>query len=115
MVAPAARAVILVHFPFSNLSQTKLRPAIVLAHAGRNDWILCQVTSNPYGDRLAVELDEASFAEGSLRIVSYARPGKLFTGSAELMFSQVGTLGESSFKSIIDAVVSLLRGADTAY
>ena len=56
MVAPAAGAVVLVPFPFSDLSQAKLRPAVVLADAGRGDWILCQVTSNPYGDARAVPL-----------------------------------------------------------
>ena len=40
MVIPAARAAVLVPFPFSDLSQAKLRPAIVLADAGRGDWIL---------------------------------------------------------------------------
>ncbi len=40
-------AVVLVHFPFSDLSQTKLRPAVVLADAGRSDWVLCQITSKP--------------------------------------------------------------------
>ena len=54
MVPSAAGAVVLVRFPFSDLSQTKLRPAVVLADAGRGDWILCQVTSNPYGDPRAV-------------------------------------------------------------
>jgi mRNA interferase MazF len=42
--------VVLVRFPFSDLSWSKLRPAVVLAHAGGVDWVLCQVTSNPYGD-----------------------------------------------------------------
>ncbi len=75
MVAPAAGAVVLVSFPFSDLSQTKLRPAVVLADAGRGDWILCQITSKPYGDPQAVPLVQASFASGSLRSDSYARPG----------------------------------------
>jgi mRNA interferase MazF len=44
MVTPAAGAVVLVRFPFSDLSQTKLRPAVVRADAGRGDWVLCQVT-----------------------------------------------------------------------
>ena len=34
MVVPERGAVVLVHFPFSDLSQTKLRPAVVLADAG---------------------------------------------------------------------------------
>lgn len=77
MVLPAVGAVVLVRFPFSDLSQSKLRPAVVLADAGRGDQILCQVTSKPYGDARAVELDHTSFASGSLRVVSFARPGKL--------------------------------------
>ena len=40
MVTPAAGSVVLVPFPFSDLSQAKLRPAIVLADAGHNDWVL---------------------------------------------------------------------------
>lgn len=79
MVTPAAGAVVLVRFPFSDLSQAKLRPTVVLANAGRGDWILCQVTSNPYSDARAITLVDASFATGSLRVTSYARPGKLFT------------------------------------
>lgn len=35
MVAPAAGAVVLVRFPFSDLSQTRLHPAVILADAGR--------------------------------------------------------------------------------
>ena len=71
MVAPAAGKVVLVRFPFSDLSQSKLRPAIVLADAGRQDWILCQVTSKPYGDTRAIPLNESGFESGSLRVESY--------------------------------------------
>jgi mRNA interferase MazF len=50
----APGAVALVRFPFSDLSSSKLRPAVVLAHSRGVDWVLCQVTSNPYGDPAAV-------------------------------------------------------------
>lgn len=33
----AAGAVVLVRFPFSDLSEAKLRPAVVLADCGRDD------------------------------------------------------------------------------
>ena len=111
MVAPTAGAVVLVRFPFSDLSQTKLRPAVVLADAGRDDWILCQITSRPYGDARALPLDDASFAVGSLRVTSYARPGKLFTGNRDVMVAQVGTLKVEALSRIVDAVVDLLRAA----
>ena len=61
MVALAAGAVVLVPFPFSDLSRSKLRPAVVLADAKRGDWILCQITSNPYSDARAIKLSEKDF------------------------------------------------------
>ena len=114
MVAPAVGAVVLVRFPFSDLSQTKLRPAVVLADAGRGDRVLCQVTSKPYGDARAVELPQAAFAAGSLRMTSYARPGKLFTASGALVASQVATLNPDMLTRVVDAVVALLRGASVS-
>jgi mRNA interferase MazF len=91
----------------------KVRPAVVLADVGRDDWILCQVTSKPYGDARAITLTGESFVTGSLRLTSYVRPGKLFTASRDLMVDQVGTLKEEVFKQIIEAVVAVLRSGLT--
>jgi mRNA interferase MazF len=112
VVAPAAGGIVLVPFPFSDLSQAKLRPAVALADAGRGDWILCQVTSNPYGDPRAVHLTPSSFSSGSLRSDSYARPGKLFTASRDLMVAQVAILNPDARQQVVDGVVAILRGSD---
>ena len=109
MVSPTAGRVVLVPFPFSDLSRAKLRPAVVLANAGRGVWILCQITSNPYGDTRAVALTNVSFRTGSLRVASYARPGKLFTANRALMARQVGSLRAEPLEAIIEAVVAILR------
>jgi mRNA interferase MazF len=109
VVTPSAGSVVLVPFPFSDLSQLKLRPAVVLADAGKGDWILCQITSKSYSDPRAVELGGDSFATGSLHMVSYARPGKLFTASQGLMVKQVGSLKNDALKQVIDAVSKILR------
>lgn len=109
MVTPAAGAVVLVRFPFSDLSETKLRPAVVLADIGRGDTVLCQVTSKPYGDLIAVTLKDADFVSGSLRLTSYARPGKLFTASSDLITSKIGSLKPEALTQIVSAVVDLLR------
>ena len=109
MEALTAGAVVLVRFPFSDLSQTVLRPAIVLADAGRNDFVLCQLTSNRYADTRAIEVTDASFQEGSLDRISYARPGKLFTASKTLIDRQAGRLTSETHRAIVDSIVSLLR------
>ena len=108
MVTPAIGLVVLVPFPFSDLSQAKLRPAVVLAGAGRDDWILCQVTSNPYSDPRAIRITDSDFESGSLRVTSFARPGKLFTANSSLMVAQVGHLRDRVIHRI-EAVVDILR------
>jgi mRNA interferase MazF len=82
---------------------------VVLADVGRGDWILCQITSKPYGDAAAIRLEDSHFSKGSLRITSYARPGKLFTANKELLVSQVAELTAEAFEGIIEATVSILR------
>ena len=108
----AKGSVVLVPFPFSDLSQAKRRPAAVLAGAGQGDWILCQITSKAYADAGAVALADSDFAHGSLHVASYARPAKLFTAHESLIVAEVGVLHAKSLRTITDAVVALIeRGA----
>ncbi len=109
MGTPAAGEVVLVPFPFSDLSQSKVRPAVCLADAGRGDWILCQITSRPYGDSAAVPLDAPDFASGGLLVASFARPGKLFTAHAGLMDRSVGVLNPAAFARVLSSVVAVLQ------
>jgi mRNA interferase MazF len=109
MVSPSVGAVVLVRFPFSDLSASKLRPAVVLANVERGDWILCQITSNAYADPLAVEIDESDFASGSLIKTSYARPGKLFSANTSLMQRGAGELKQQKLTAVVDAVITILR------
>lgn len=107
MVAPAKGSVVLVPFPFSDLSRSKLRPAVVLAEAGRGDWILCQVTSKSYGDQQAVEIKQEDYLSGGLRLDSFARPGKLFTAHESLLRSEAGRLQATAFARVRAAVVAV--------
>ena len=109
MVIPAIGAVVLVRFPFSDLSGSKLRPAIALANTGRGDWILCQVTSQRYTDLQAVEIANNDLASGSFRKNSFARPGKLFTANSGIMTKQIGELQSAKLEEIIRAVISMLE------
>jgi len=109
VVTPSAGIVVTVLFPFSDLSSSKLRPAIVLADSGRGDWILCQLTSKPYSDTTAVQIEDEDFISGSLHLTSYARPGKIFTANESLMVTQVGKLKDDSFRKVVNAVIHLLQ------
>ncbi len=109
MVTPSAGAVVLVRFPFSDLSSAKLRPAMVLAPSGDADWILSQITSNPYADLEAIEINDKSFTIGGLLKRSYLRPRKLFTARSTLIIQQVGVLKPDLHLKIVKFIVSVLE------
>ncbi len=111
MVAPAAGDVVLVTFPFSDLSASKLRPALVLYGGQLGDWLLCQITSNPYADPQAIEITDADFNSGSLRKTSYIRPTKLFTANSTLITHTIGRLTIECHQVVVDAINSLLAAS----
>ena len=59
----------------------------------------------------AIPLRNGSFAVGSLRLDSYARPGKLFTANESLVATAVGSLTADSFRQIIETVVGILQNS----
>ena len=51
------------------------------------------------------------FQQGSLQVTSYARPGKLFTASGDLVERVAGLLHPESLREVIAAVVTILGGS----
>ncbi len=58
--------VVVVPFPFSDLSQAKRRPALVLTNLEGDDLILCQITSQQVRDQYAIKLDHEDFEGAGL-------------------------------------------------
>ncbi len=114
MGTPAIGAVVLITFPFSDLSASKLRPALILASAGRDDWICLQITSKPYADVNPIELMDADFAQGSLQRTSYLRPGKLFTAHHSLFQRTAGQISANKLEQTRNAVIEIIRSGAAA-
>ena len=55
--------VVVVPFPFSDLSRAKRRPALVVAESKADDLILCQITSQQVKDEYSISLDDRDFIE----------------------------------------------------
>ena len=102
-------SVVVVPYPYSDLSRVKPRPAVVIAPVGRRDWLLCQLTTNRHIDNRAIELNNSSFETGALRHVSYVRPGKLFTAEDRIITRIVGRLRAEVFNRLIDSIANLLN------
>jgi hypothetical protein len=48
------------------------------------------------------------FISGTLKVTSYARPGKLFTANNSIIISKVGDLKLEVFSNIINGVIKIL-------
>jgi mRNA interferase MazF len=79
--------VVVVPFPFSDLTQTRKRPAFVIASLKGDDVILCQITSQSLRDQYAISLNDSDFETGSLKQQSNIRPNRLFTVDSHISVS----------------------------
>jgi len=105
----AAGQVVVLPFPYSNLTGHKLRPVVLPASVEHGDWVICQITSNPFADPLAIPLTQTSFASGGLQHTSYVRPSKLFTVHMSLIAAHAGTLRDDVLDTIRESVISIFR------
>ena len=101
--------VVVIPFPFSDLSASKKRPALVLASLEGDDLILCQITSEARFDKYSIELKNTEFKQGKLNIKSMIRPNRLFTADRSLIQYKVGSLKNEKLKEAIDGLIRLFR------
>jgi mRNA interferase MazF len=93
--------VVIVPFPYADLSRVKKRPALVLAIAEFNNVVVCQITSRPYTSRQTLKLTAADFTEGKLPHDSYIRVDKLSTLEHYLVQSEVGTVKPAVVQKVL--------------
>jgi len=96
--------VVVVPFPFTDLTSSKQRPALVLAgdseEASRRDVILCAMTSNLTRAAHSVLIEQDDLKEGILPRTSRVKVGRLTTLDRDLVRKRVGRIGEEPLKRV---------------
>lgn len=100
--------IVVIPFPFSDLSDSKKRPAMVLADLKGDDIILCQITSQFVKDDYAVALDNSDFIKGSLHKPGNIRPNRLFTAEKNIINRKIGTVKPEVFKKVTDKLFEII-------
>ncbi len=101
--------VVVVPFPFSDLSSTKRRPALVAATLGKgDDVVLCQITSRTVADNFSIHIAESDFATGGLRRKSNVRPNRLFTADAKIILYRTGQLSIRKMQAVTAKIVEII-------
>jgi mRNA interferase MazF len=101
--------VVVVPFPFSNLSRAKRRPALVVVDLEGDDIILCQITSQLNKDNYSIIVNENDFKEGNLKQISNIRPNRIFTADTSIILYKVGALKGRMIERVIDKIIEIVR------
>lgn len=102
--------VVVVPFPFTDLSSAKVRPALVLASLSRGDLVLCQITSQAVGHPQAVPIKLSDFEPGgALRRASFALPHRVVTANEVCVRRAVGKLKPDKLNQIREQVCAIIR------
>lgn len=98
-----AGQVVLFRFPHTDLTEGKLRPALLVARlpGEYDDWLICMISSQTQhsmaGFDVFVKEDDEDFGESGLKVPSVIRVGRLAVVRGELL---LGAIGQVSAKRL---------------
>jgi len=95
--------VVLVPVPFTDLSDAKRRPALIISSDEHNakveDIVVCGITSNIKEEDYSIIIDQKDMADGTMPFISRIKVDKLFTLNKKIIARRLGSVR----KSVLDA------------
>ncbi|MCC5610355.1 type II toxin-antitoxin system PemK/MazF family toxin [Nostoc sp. CHAB 5834] len=101
--------VVIVSFPFSDLTETKRRPALVIATLQENDLILCQITSQYVDDIYFIQLNNSDFSSGRLNQLSNIRLNRIFTADKQIILYQLCQIKLEKLTEVINKIIEIIQ------
>ena len=99
--------IVLVSFPFTDLSSSKRRPALVVSPDSFNqamqDVVLAAITSQGVADN-ALTIEPGDCVDGILQKKSVVMPAKLFTMHTALVLKKICTLGPEKLSVVLTEI-----------
>ncbi len=101
--------IVLFSFPFTDLSDRKIRPCLVLSDEMSLDILLCQITSKSMAaDKFTVELNANETLEGTIHTDSYIRANMLFTCDKYQIAKKVCVISDPKYSEVINKIILLI-------
>ena len=106
--------IVLTQFPFTDLSQTKLRPAVILwVDSAKNEITLCFISSqnvnNLTSEEFAILDSDEDFATTGLRISSKVRVTRLATLNRLLIVRRLGQLTTKHIQKLNEIMIQAFQ------
>lgn len=102
--------IIFIPFPFTNLQETKKRPALIISNNNSkgSNYIVAKITSNlkeaDYSYLLSL-----SMIDGNLKFKSEVRTDEIFTINESIIIRKICSVKPSVLKEIIQQVITHLK------
>ena len=112
-----AGQVVLFHFPQTDLTRGKLRPAIILDKlpGSFDDWLICMISSQTRhyidGFDVMITTADADYAKSGLKHRSVIRTGRLAVVDEGML---LGAIGEIDSKRLAQVKVNLVNWLNTS-
>ena len=101
------RDIILMNAPFSNLSEKKIRPALVLGKI-QDDLLVCFVSSKKSKSLRHDVLIKAN-EKNKLRVDSVVKCNKIFTLHASLSKGVLGKISSKNYDAVVKKITEIIR------
>ncbi len=103
--------IVLITFPFTDLTSTKLRPALVL-YEGEKDVMVVFISSRiakAKPNDVLIKKEHSEFKQTGLKVESFVRVDKIATLSKRLIIGELGKVGPKLKKEINDKIEKTLK------
>ncbi len=100
--------IVVIPFPFTDLSSAKKRPAIILADIKGNDYLMIQITSKNIKDNYSVPITNSDIINGNFNHNSNAKPNKIFTLNKNIVSYKIGSLSNEKMEILINKVIEII-------
>lgn len=105
--------IVIIRFPFTDLSSSKKRPALVISNDSVNqtgDYLLVQITSSEKTDALSMPIEKEDFSGNkALPLDSFIRLHKIFLLSESLVIGKATSVKKEFLGKVVGGIINLIK------
>lgn len=99
--------IVVLPFPYTDFSNVKKRPAVVIATLKGTNVVLAQITTNKRNDEDLISLTKKDFVSGSLSSDSFIMASLIFTADSSRIEYKAGKINSKKIKEIEKKLVEV--------
>jgi mRNA interferase MazF len=101
--------IVVIPFPYTDLTQFKKRPALVLKELGNDDYLLAMITSKSYNSPYSLPVIPSVYSSGSLPSDSFVRCNRLFEANDSIIIKKAASLSSDFTRHVIHQLIEFLK------